>query len=172
MSYFINFPTTLYDPHGIGNQKLATNLLKRVRIRTNMKKEFILLDPYDVQEGETPEIVADKHHGSPYYHWVVMILNGISHPIHDWPKTTREMQLYLKQKYGLAAGQDSVHHYEIAQSSGDTTEMIEVPEGTSGAIAVTNWTYEWNLNETKRSIDLLRNNYLGMFVEEFQQLIA
>ena len=171
MSYFINFPTILYDPHGIGNQKLVTNLLKRVRIRSNMKKEFVMLDPYDIQEGETPEIVADKHHGSPYYHWIVMILNNISNPIHDWPKTSREMQLYLQTKFGVNGGQDSTHHYEISQSSGDTTLMIEVPAETSGADAISNWTYEWNLNESKRSIDLLRNNYLGMFEDEFEQLV-
>jgi hypothetical protein len=171
MSYFSLFPVTMYDPHGVGNQKLATNILKRVRVRANMRKEFVMLDPYDIQEGETPEIVADKHHGSPYFHWVVMILNNINNPLHDWPKTTREMQLYLQTKYGAAGGQDTIHHYEIAQSSGDTELMIEVPEETSGAISVTNWTYEWTENELKRSIDLLRNDYLGIFVEEFGEMI-
>ena len=77
MSYFSSFSTLLYDPKGDGSAKLATNILKRVRVRANMKKEIVMLDPYDVKENETPEIVADKHHGSTYYHWVVMILNDI-----------------------------------------------------------------------------------------------
>ena len=173
MSYFSFFPTTLYDPHGIGSQKLATNLLKRVRIRTNMKKEFILLDPYDVQEGETPEIVADKHHGSPYYHWVVMILNGISHPIHDWPKTTREMQLYLKQKYGLAAGQDSVHHYEIEQQSGNTKTKIEVTDliNYPSASTVTNYEYEQKRQDELREVRLLDPQYIKDFVREYKLLM-
>ena len=65
MSYFNYFSTTMYDPAGDGGAKLVTNIMKRVRLRTNMKKEVVMMDPYDVKENETPEIVSDKHHGSP-----------------------------------------------------------------------------------------------------------
>ena len=60
MFYFNKFPTVLYDPQGTGSAKLATNILKRVQVRTNMAKEYSLLDPYDVQDGETPEILVWK----------------------------------------------------------------------------------------------------------------
>ena len=168
MLYFNKFPTVLYDPDGSGNIKLMTNILKRVRVRANMAKEFSLLDPYDVQDGETPEILADRHHGSPYYHWVIMLMNNVRDPQHDWPKSTRQMQLYLKGKYGSAENQNAVHHYEAPQSSGDTEIMIEVPSTYSGAVAVSNYTYEHQQNELKRSVDLLKNEYLGSFVAEFE----
>jgi len=171
MSYFQYFPTVMYDPVSNGeNAKLVTNILQRVRVRTSMKKNIVMLDKYDVKENETPEIVADMHHGSPYYHWVVMILNDISDVHHDWPKSTRQMQKYVSIKYS-SAQLDEIHHYEIAQSSGDTTIKIEVPQGTSGATSVTNFEYETALNEEKRSIDLLRNEYLGFFTEEFSSLV-
>ena len=169
MSYFSNFPTQLYDPKGDGSAKLCTDILRRVRVRVNMKKEIVMLDSYDVKENETPEIVADKHHGSTYYHWVVMILNDISDIHHDWVKSTRQLQKYLQTKY-TEAQLIEAHHYEIAQSSGDTTIKIQVPQGTSDATAVTNYEYEVALNEQKRKINLLRNNYLGFFVEEFSNL--
>ena len=169
MSYFSNFPTQLYDPKGDGSAKLCTDILRRVRVRVNMKKEIVMLDPYDVKENETPEIVADKHHGSTYYHWVVMILNDISDIHHDWVKSTRQLQKYVQTKY-TDAQLSEVHHYEIAQSSGDTTIKIQVPQGTSGATTVTNYEYEVALNEEKRSINLLRNDYLGFFVEEFSNI--
>ena len=169
MSYFNNFPTRLYDPKGDGSAKLCTDILRRVRVRVNMKKEIVMLDPYDVKENETPEIVADKHHGSSYYHWIVMILNDISDVNHDWVKTTRQLQKYVQTKY-TDAQLSEVHHYEIAQSSGDTSIKIQVPQGTSGATTVTNYEYEVALNEEKRSINLLRNDYLGFFVEEFSNI--
>ena len=169
MSYFSNFPTQLYDPKGDGSAKLCPDILRRVRVRVNMKKEIVMLDPYDVKENETPEIVADKHHGSTYYHWVVMILNDISDIHHDWVKSTRQLQKYVQTKY-TDAQLSEVHHYEIAQSSGDTTIKIQVPQGTSGATTVTNYEYEVALNEEKRSINLLRNDYLGFFVEEFSNI--
>ena len=170
MSYFSNFSTLMYDPKGDGSAKLTTNILKRVRIRANMKKEIIMLDKYDIKENETPEIIADRHHGSSYYHWVVMLLNDISDINHDWVKSTRQLQKYIQIKY-TEAQLDEVHHYEIAQSSGDTTIKIQVPQGTSAATPITNYEYDVAVNEEKRSIDLLRNDYLGYFTEEFASLV-
>ena len=170
MSYFSYFSPLLYDPKGNGNAKLVTNILSRIRVRVNMKKEIVMLDAYDIKENETPEIIADRHHGSPYYHWVVMILNNVSDVYHDWPKATRQLQKYVQTKY-TDAQLSEVHHYEIAQSSGDTTIKIQVPQGTSGATTVTNYEYEVAKNDAKRSIDLLRNDYLGFFVDEFESLV-
>ena len=161
----------MYDPKGDGSAKLATNIMKRVRMRANMKKEVVMLDKYDVKENETPEIVSDKHHGSPYYHWVVMMLNDISDVNHDWVKSTRQLQKYLLSKY-TETELTETHHYEISQTSGDTTIKIEVENTTyPSATIVTNYEYEVALNESKRKIDLLRNDYLGFFTEEFASLI-
>ena len=171
MSYFNNFPTIMYDPTGDGSAKLATNIMKRVRMRANMKKEVVMLDPYDIKENETPEIVADKHHGSPHYHWVVMLVNDISDVNHDWVKSTRQMQKYLLSKY-TETQLTETHHYEITQTSGDITTKIEVENATyPSASTVTNYEYETALNESKRGISLLRNDYLGFFTEEFANLI-
>ena len=161
----------MYDPTGDGSAKLVTNIMKRVRMRANMKKEVIMLDKYDVKENETPEIVSDKHHGSPHYHWVVMLLNNISDVNHDWVKSTRQLQKYLTDKY-TETQLAGTHHYEILQTSGDITTKIEVENSTyPSATAISNYEYEVALNEEKRSIDLLRNDYLGYFTDEFANLI-
>ena len=171
MSYFNQFGTILYDPLGDRSAKLCTNIMSRVRVRANMKKEIVMLDTYDVKENETPEIVADKHHGSSYYHWVVMLMNEISDVNHDWVNSTRQMQKYLLSKY-TETQLTETHHYEIPQTSGDTTIMIEVENSTyPSATTVTNYEYEVALNEEKRSIDLLRNEYLAFFVDEFKSSI-
>ena len=171
MSYFNYFPTTMYDPAGDGSAKMVTDIMKRVRVRSNMKKEIVMMDPYDVKENETPEIVSDKHHGSPYYHWVVMLVNDISDINHDWVKSTRQMQKYLTDKY-TETQLNEAHHYEISQTSGDTTTKIEVENTTyPSATLITNYEYEVALNEEKRSIDLLRNEYLTFFVDEFENIM-
>ena len=171
MSYFNQFGTILYDPVGDGSAKLCTDIMSRVRVRASMKKEIVMLDPYDVKENETPEIVADKHHGSPYYHWVVMLLNDISDVNHDWVKSTRQMQKYLFSKYTQAQLTET-HHYEISQTSGDSTITIEVENSTyPSATAITNYDYEIAINDSKREIDLLRNDFLTFFVDEFQSSI-
>ena len=171
MSYFNQFGTIVYDPAGDGSAKLCTDIMSRVRVRANMKKEIVMLDQYDVQENETPEIVSDKHHGTPYYHWVVMLINNMSDVNHDWVKSTRQMQKYLLDKY-TEEQLIEPHHYEAYQTSGDTTITIEVENANyPSASAVSNYEYEVALNEEKRKIDLLRNDYLGFFTDEFENLI-
>ena len=81
------------------------------------------------------------------------------------------VQKYLLSKY-TETQLTETHHYEIPQTSGDTTVMIEVENSTyPSATTVTNYEYEVALNESKRSIDLLRNDYLTFFVDEFQSSI-
>ena len=81
------------------------------------------------------------------------------------------MQKYLLSKY-TETQLTEAHHYEISQTSGDTTIKIEVENSTyPSATIVTNYEYEVALNESKRKIDLLRNDYLGFFTEEFASLI-
>ena len=171
MSYFNKFPVLPYDANGDGTVTIVTNILKRIQLRVSMKKELVLLDQYEVKEGETPEIVADKHHGSVDYHWVVLMTNNIVDPYHQWPKSTRQLQLYLADKYTLTE-LNSPHHYEISQSSGNTDIKIEVPAGTTGAVTITNREYEDAENEAKRKISLLRNDYLGDFIDEFTNLMS
>ena len=169
--YFQFLPKLMYDPVGNGNSMLVTNIMKRAAFRANMKKETVLLVKYDIADGETPEIVADKHHGSTFYHWVVLLVNNISDVYHGWPKSTRQMQSYLTDKY-TEAQLSEVHHYEIPQTSGDTTVMIEVENTTyPSATPITNITYEMELNEEKRQINLLKNEYLGFFESEFENMM-
>ena len=169
--YFSYLPVMPYDANGDGTASLVTNIMKRVRIRANVQKNVALLVKYPIQDGETPEMVADKHFNQPQYHWILLLLNKITDPYHDWPKSQRQMQLYLNNKYGSTI--NDVHHYEIYQTSGDSTVTIEV-DNTSypTATAITNYTYEHDLNETKREIELLDPNFVSFFVEEFAQLNA
>ena len=169
--YFQYLPKLMYDPIGTGNSILVTNILKRAAFRVNMKKELVLLEKYDIADGESPEIVADKHHGSTFYHWVVLIVNSMSDVYHDWPKSTRQMQAYLNDRY-TETQLNEPHHYEIPQTSGDTTVMIEVENTTyPSATAVSNYEYEIALNDSKRSVDLLKNKYLSFFINEFEELM-
>ena len=82
--YFDSLPNLMYDPVGNGNSMLVTNIMKRAAFRVNMKKELVLLQKYDIADGETPEIVADKHHGSTFYHWVDLIVNGYGDKNGGW----------------------------------------------------------------------------------------
>ena len=56
--YFSNFPLMAYDIKGNNGYKLVPDILRRVKLRANIRNGMFMFDNYDVKEGETPETVA------------------------------------------------------------------------------------------------------------------
>ena len=169
--YFANFPLIPYDSVGNGEFKLVTNLLKRVAVRSKVKTNTALYDTYDVKEGETPEILADKLYNDPELHWTILLFNDITDRYHQWPKNYNQFLAYINDKYSNV---NATHHYEISQVSGDTTIKIDIGlDNTdhSGATVITNYEYEEDLQNQKRKIRLLDPAHVGSFVGEFRALM-
>lgn len=170
--YFDNFPTIPYDSAGTGEFKDVKNLLRRVGIRAKVKTNALLFDTYDVRNGETPESIAHKLYGNAEYHWIIMLLNDITDRYHDWPMTEAQFLQFIKDKYSNV---DGTHHYEIPQTSGDTSIKIDIGTDNTNypsATLITNYEYEQEQQDTKRKIRLLDPSYIGDFVEEFKSLIS
>ena len=175
MSYFNYFPLMAYDVKGDRNYKLVPDIIKRVKIRRAVKSGAVLFDKYDVKYGERPEDIAFKYYDDAELHWVVLLTNNITDRYYEWPMTQPDFEDYLTDKYG-AGSEDSVHHYELAQTSGPTTSsddshMLEVNSDTAGATTITNREYEEREQNKLRQIRLLDRTYLNQFVEEFERLI-
>ena len=176
--YFDTFPKILYDSKGNGQVKIVTNLLKRVAIRTKVKNNTSLFDTYTVQNGDTPESIADKLYDDPELHWVVLMVNDITDRYHQWPMYEQQFNTYLNEKY---SNPDGVHHYEISQSSGDSKLKIDVyanealysgdSDFYSDASIITNREYEEREQDKKRQIRLLDPSFIDQFVEEFKLLM-
>ena len=170
--YFANFPLIPYDSVGNGNFKLGTNLLKRVAVRTKVRTNTALYDTYDVKEGETPEILADKLYDDVELHWVILLVNNVTDRYHQWPKNTNQLLAYVNDKYSNV---DATHHYEISQVSGDTTIKIDIGTDNTDyptASIVTNYEYEEDLQDKKRKVRLLDPTYIGAFVAEYEKLMG
>jgi hypothetical protein len=85
---------------------------------------------------------------------------------------------YIADKYDNI---DGVHHYELAQSSGNTDTKIEVYNNSalytgdsdfySNATIITNREYEEQQQEIKRQIRLLDPRYVEDFTEEYITLM-
>ena len=176
--YFDNFPVIVYDSVGQGKYKDVTNLLRRVAMRSKVKSNTLMFDTYDVKEGETPEMIADKLYGDPELHWVILLVNDITDRYHQWPMSTPQFLAFVNDKYSNV---DGVHHYEIAQDSGDTDTKIEVYNNSAlytgdsdfyaSATTITNFEYEESEQDKKRKIRLLDPEYVEQFVSEYQNLM-
>jgi len=163
--YFENFPVIIYK------NKDVTNLLRRIAIRSKVKTNTLFFDTYDVKEGETPEIIADKLYGDPQLHWVIMIVNNIVDRYHGWPMFGNQFLDYVNEKY---SNPSATHHYEIAQSSGDTSVKINIGTDNTDyptATAITNFEFEQTDQDNKRKIRLLDPRFIDDFVSEFKDLM-
>ena len=169
--YFANFPLIPYDSVGNGEFKVVTNLLRRVAIRSKVKTNTMLFDTYDVKEGETPEILAAKLYGNSEYHWIILYCNNVTDRYHQWPKNQNQFLAYINDKYSDV---DATHHYEISQTSGDTTIKINIGSDNTdypSATVVTNFEYEEAQQDELRSIRLLNPGYILAFIQEFESIM-
>ena len=172
--YFSNFPLIVYDSVGNGNFKIVTNLMKRVAMRTKVRTNTLFFDTYDVKEGETPEIIADKLYGDSNLHWIVLYVNNITDRYHQWPMNFGQFNTFIADKYSNI---DAVHHYEVSQTSGDTSIKIDIGTDTTGyseadLTTITNREFEEERQDTLRQIRLLDRSYIEQFVQEFETLMG
>jgi hypothetical protein len=175
MSYFSRFPLMAYDVKGDKNYKLLPDILRRVKLRSGIRSGSFLFDNYDVQDGERPEDVAYKWFGDAEYHWIILMTNNVTDRYYQWPLSQPQFQEHLTDKYG-AGSEDAVHHYEKTQDSGvtssrDHSHLVECNSDDGDPDIITNRQYEQRKQDEYRQIRLLDKKFVGVFVEEFENLI-
>ena len=169
--YFDMIPKIYYDTKANGQYNLLTNLMTRVKLRTDIKNDIYTYDYYNVVDGDSPEIIAFKYYDNSEYHWTILVANDIIDYYEQWPMSTQKFEEFVKEKY---ENPQAVHHYEITQSSGDTTKTINVGMNITdygSASAISNYTYEQRLQDEKSQIRLISPRYITQFVDEFRSKI-
>jgi|TARA_R110002074_G_scaffold216953_2_gene387300 hypothetical protein len=168
--YFEKFPRIQYTNTANGNPVTVTNILKRISARQALKENSTILEKYLIRGSETPESLAFDLYGDAELHWVILLVNEIYDRYHQWPMNVNQFQAYLASKYD---NPDGVHHYEIAQSSGDTNVTINIGSDNSdypSATLVTNFEFEEKLQDERRAISILAGNFISQFVKEYESL--
>tara|TARA_B100000123_G_C25683492_1_gene407512 strand:+ start:115 stop:642 length:528 start_codon:yes stop_codon:yes gene_type:complete len=172
MGYFQMFPDTLYDAKGNGNYTVMKDILTRVKLVASKKENILNFDYYNVQDGETPEMIAHKYYGDVNLHWTILVANDIVDYYNDWPMSVQKFEKFVFDKYD---NPQAIHHYEISQTSGETTTTIDVGMNTTdypSATAISNYTYEDRLQEQKRQIRLISPDFISQFVSEFEKKLS
>lgn len=158
--YFSYFPVTYYTLDDRASIQVVRNIFLRAKINDVIKTNYSLYDEYDVREGETPEIVADKFYNTTQLHWIILYMNDILDPRYDWPLTTVNLLRYCQDKYDNVEG---IHHYE-------NTQGYIVKSTYPGAYPVSNYEFEDRLNESKRRIKILKPQFIDVVVNEFVKI--
>jgi len=111
MQYFKSLPKIIYtDKNNVST--LYTNLLARVSVIPSVLNNALAFYSYDVQNDDTPEIVAYKYYGDIYRYWMVLYCNEMLDPQWDWPLSGNKFEDYVDRKYVSGGGHSAIRHYE------------------------------------------------------------
>jgi len=135
MRYFDSLPYITNTDYN-GNFYLLKNLLVRTELIPTLAKNPLLVYTYEIRDGDSPEIIANKYYGDPYRYWIVLYGNpNIVDPQADWPLSSQQFLLYLTDKYSsdaanasmtlLAYTQSTIHHYEKVITTFDTSTQTK-----------------------------------------------
>ena len=69
--FFSKFPLLAYTLDNTSTYQLVPDILRRVKFSDQLKNNDAFFDKYDVRDGETPEILADKFYGDSTFHWII-----------------------------------------------------------------------------------------------------
>ena len=202
--YFNYFPKTVYTLNSL-DVETVTNITSRFGFEQSFKDNSAVYYEYDIQDGDTPEIIATKFYDSPERHWAVLMINNIVDPQFDWPLDQRTIISYINEKYsanasvgqsGTTWSQANIHSYykvetRTSNSTGSelqsklqidantyanvaaTTTNLTLDDGNSITIKVSKenksyYDYEVEENESKRTIKLLKPEFVSSIEEEFK----
>lgn len=199
--YFSYFPQTYYSLNNGASVEVVTDLMKRIKFQESLKTNSEIYYTYDIEEGERPDTLANKIYGDSEKHWIILLMNNIIDVKSEWPMTYSELEKHIEQKYGsVATAQSTIHGYfkietfimeyvqndrrvettQINQSEyNDITEetvLYVLDNGDEYTVqtqkkAQTKYDYEMELNEQKRTIQLLKPAFVGSVMREFQTVL-
>ena len=168
MAKFFNyFPKTFYTSNnnttGVDS---VTNITARIAFEKTLRENSTNFYPYQIQDSDTPEIIADKYYDNPERHWIVLLFNNIIDPQWDWPLNDKNIIEYIDKKYtangaanttiqtGIAwalSENNTQAYFKVITTTGKngeiTIEKFEVDANTYANVASSTSSYTTQANE-------------------------
>jgi hypothetical protein len=125
MKYFQSLPQIATIDY-VGNNVILTNLMVRSEIVPELLNNPLLFYNYDIQDGDTPEIIAEKYYNDSYRYWIVLFANQIIDPQWNWPMGPKLFEDYLVDQYTQA----TATALSIPVSSVTKAQVLAYTQGT------------------------------------------
>ena len=196
--YFSNLPNFLYvnrtkDGRSDGDYSIVKNLFKRAKLRDDIFQDTSFFNKYIVEGDDRPDNVAEKVYGDSTLDWLVLMANNVVNVQSEWPLSQADFYTYVTEKYDSETTLYSgIHHYksrEVKTTDGSVIiqsgEKVGVGQSvsyyddalgqhvraTDVAIPVTNFEHEDNLNNKKREIYILKQEYLNIVTDDLDEIM-
>ena len=194
MAYFEELPdisyVSLLPKTGNNDERITVkNIFKRAKLRTDIDQAITGFTYYQIPENTRPDVVAQDIYGDPELDWVILITNNIMNVRDEWPLSNNDLYDYMLEKYGSVEKLNEINHWETTEIRDDFSRILlrsglEVDKDftftysisnttytVNPTAAVTNEDYEIRKNESKRTIKLLKPQYLSTFVKDMRNIM-
>lgn len=162
--YFDNFPKIHYRLNNNDEWVTLKHILPRFRIIDIVQNNSGNYHPYRIQDGDTLESISYKAYGDERWYWVIAIYNNIIDPYEDMPLTSDNILTLVQTRYG-ASNINSVHHYIDDLGNEVQTQFSAI------ALPITNYDYEYNLNEARRLIRIPHPDALPLIQKQLETVM-
>lgn len=149
--YFEKLPFIPYPING--TYRVLRDITLNIRFRREVIENKDIYAEYDIEQNETPEIIAEKLYGDPNLYWIIMLFNQRYDYVEDFPLQDWVLDEYIQRKYGI--GNENNQHILRGEPHFETPEGWVVDGDHPLASAITNYAYEFRLNESKRRINII-----------------
>ena len=169
------------------------NLFKRVLLREDIYSNLMYFTKYDIQGDDRPDNVAHRIYSDSTLDWLILLSNNITHIPTEWPLSQNDFDRFLLDKYGSYDNlYNGVHHHETVEVK-DSNEVIIVPAGLEVSAdftttyydyymkdmvtklditrPVTNYQYEEKIQNKKREIFILKQEYVSVVMDDIADLM-
>ena len=192
-SYFrqlpqLDYPSLSNDRKSAYDYQLVKNLFKRAVLRDDIFNDVTNFEKYSVEGDERPDKVAYDFYGDSGLDWIILTTNNIIHVRDEWPMSNRDFLTYLNEKY-TSEELSNVHHYETREIRDESNTLIQ-PAGirvksdysvtyvendtvkTKSSIKMLTFLeHETNLNDAKRNINILKPDYVEIFLRDIKEIM-
>ena len=126
--YFSLVPNIEYDekpisyPFSTSDFVTAKNFFRRYKVNDDVFSYAVLFDKYTIQDGDTPDNLANKIYGSPFYDWVLLLTNNMINVQYDWPLTNATLADVIEKEYSDPYG--TIHHYETYEIKNSVGQIV------------------------------------------------
>ena len=125
--FFKNFPEVQYQLDG--KVIYIKDFFRKSRVDQEAVKSLINYTYYELEEGERPDIAADKLYGNSDLHWTFFLVNDFEN-YYDWFKDATSFESYISKKYPgqIAIASQSTDIVARKTSVGDTSNKFLLGE--------------------------------------------
>ena len=192
-SYFrqlpqLDYPSLSNDRKSAYDYQLVKNLFKRAVLRDDVFNDVTNFEKYSVEGDERPDQIAYEFYRDSGLDWIILTTNNIVHVRDEWPMSNRDFLPYLNEKY-TSEELSNVHHYETREIRDESNTLIQ-PAGVrvksdysvtyvendtvkteSSIKMLTFLEHETNLNDAKRNINILKPDYVEIFLRDIKEIM-